>query len=148
MCYNNSGSDIMEIFNTKILNNRQRWKRAILFGIGATIISGIVIGLLQYILHMTSSLFDFAIAFFISWVVLETGHGVQVKFSILAAICTAIAIILADMIGYMGIYALLNPFFSLYIVILDYLSMDISNLISLLLKGLAIYYAYGKARVL
>ena len=59
----------MDIFNTKILNNRQRWKRALLFGIGATIISGIVIGFVQYFLSFTSSLFAFAIAYFISWII-------------------------------------------------------------------------------
>ena len=138
----------MKIFNTKILNNRQRWKRALLFSIGATLLSGIVIGIIQNILGFTSSLFDFAIAYFISWIILETGHGVQVKFSILASICTAIAIIIADMIGFMGLYALLNPIFSFYLVLMDYLSIDMSNLLSLALKALAIYYAYGKARVL
>ena len=138
----------MEIFNTKILNNRQRWKRALLFGIGATILSGIVIGFAQRILGFTSSLFSFAIAYFISWIILETGHGVQPKFSILAAVCCAIAIIISDMIGYFGIYAFLNPFFSIYMVIINYLSVNASNLLSLGLKALAIYYAYGKARVL
>ena len=138
----------MEIFNTKILNNRQRWKRALLFGIGATIISGLVIGFIQYFLNFTSSLFDFAIAYVISYIILEVGHGVQVKFSVLAAVCTAIAIILADMIGYFGLFAFVNPLFTIRMIILNYLSVDVSNLLSLLLKALSIYYAYGKARVI
>ena len=138
----------MDIFNTKILNNRQRWKRALLFGIGATIISGIVIGFVQYFLSFTSSLFAFAIAYFISWIILESGHGVQPKFSILAAICTTCGIILADMIGYFGLFAFTNPLFTSYMIILNYLSVDVNNLLSLILKALAIYYAYGKARVI
>ena len=147
MCYNLKG-DTMKIFNTKILNNRQRWNRALLFGIGATLISGIVIGFLQYLLNFSSSLFAFAIAHFISWIILETGHGVQPKFSILAAVCTTIAIILSNMIGYFGIFAFMNPLFAGYMVIINYLSTDINNLISLAITAMAIYYAYGKARVL
>ncbi|MGN1343938.1 MAG: hypothetical protein ACI4U3_05120 [Traorella sp.] len=138
----------MEIFNTKILNNRQRWKKALICAILATIVSSIVIGMIQHLLHITSSLFSFALAFFISYVILETGHGVQKKFSILAVICTIVAIIISDAIGYFGIYAFSHPLMALYFVISDYLSVDISNLLSLLLKGLAVYYAYGKARVL
>lgn len=138
----------MKIFNTKILNNRQRWNRALIYGIGATIISGIVIGFIQSILGFSSSLFDFVIAFFIGWVILEAGHGVQSKFSILAAICCAVAIIISDTIGYFGFYAFTNPIFSLYMILINYLSINVNNLISLIIKALAIYYAYGKARVL
>ncbi len=138
----------MKIFNTKILNNRQRWNRALLFGIGATLISGIVIGFIQSMLNFSSSLFDFAIAYFIGWVILEAGHGVQPKFSVLAAVCCAVAIIISDMIGYFGLFAFTNPLFSIYMVLINYLSVNINNLISLAIKALAIYYAYGKARVL
>ena len=138
----------MKIFNTKILNNRQRWNRALVFGIGATLISAIVIGFLQHMISFSSSLFDFAIAYFISWVILEAGHGVQPKFSILAAVCCAIAIIISDMIGYFGLFAFTNPLFSIYMVLINYLSINVNNLISLAIKALAIYYAYGKARVL
>ena len=138
----------MKIFNTKILNNRQRWNRALVFGIGATLISAIVIGFLQHMISFSSSLFDFAIAYFICWVILEAGHGVQPKFSILAAICCAVAIIISDMIGYFGLFAFTNPLFSIYMVLINYLSINVNNLISLAIKALAIYYAYGKARVL
>ena len=138
----------MKVFNTKILNNRQRWNRALIYGIGATLISGIIIGFIQNLLRFNSSLFDFAIAYFISWIILEAGHGVQTKFSILAAICTAVAIIIADMIGWFGIIAITNPAITGYAVIVSYLSINVNNLISLIIKALAIYYAYGKARVL
>ena len=104
----------MKIFNTKILNNRQRWKKAVICAIGATLLSILVAGFAQYFLGITSSLFAFAISFFISWVILETGHGVQKKFSILAVICVIIAIILSDAIAFFGLDAFLHPMIALY----------------------------------
>ena len=52
------------------------------------------------------------------------------------------------MIGYFGLFAFVNPLFTIRMIILNYLSVDVSNLLSLLLKALSIYYAYGKARVI
>lgn len=137
----------MEIFNTKILNNRQRWNRALIYGIIATAISVLVCSLAQRFL-IRSSIFYFLAAYFISWVILESGHGVQKKFSILAASCMVVTIILSEMFAFFGLSALFNPFGALYYVVIDTLSIDFNSLLSLLIKVYAVYMAYGKARVL
>ena len=84
----------MDIFNTKILNNRQRWNRAFIYAIGATLISVIACTIIQTFLIRSSFVYLVA-AYFISWVILESGHGVQKKFSILAAVCVVATILLS-----------------------------------------------------
>lgn len=135
----------MEIFNTKILNNRQRWNRALIYAIGATLISIVVCALIQKFL-IRSSLVYLAAAYFISWIILESGHGVQKKFSILAAICVILTILLSEIFYY--ILFIGNPVAAVYYTFVSMLTIDINNLLSLLIKAYAIYMAYEKARVL
>lgn len=136
---------MMEIFNTKILNNRQRWNRALIYAIGATLISIVVCALIQKFL-IRSSLVYLAAAYFISWIILESGHGVQKKFSILAAICVILTILLSEIFYY--ILFIGNPVAAVYYTFVSMLTIDINNLLSLLIKAYAIYMAYEKARVL
>ena len=137
----------MEIFNTKILNQRQRWNRAVLFAIGGTILSIIVCVLLQRLINIRSSLFYLAAAYFLSWLILETGHGVQVKFSILAAVCTVIVIIVSDMFVTYGMLTFTFPVNAILSVLRSYVSISINSLLSLIIKIGAISLAYGKARI-
>mgnify|MGYP003292451828 CR=1 FL=1 len=135
----------MEIFNTRILNNRQRWNRALIYAIGATLISVIVCTLIQMFLIRSSFIYLVA-AYFISWVILESGHGVQKKFSILAATCVVFTILFSDILYYF--FLGVNPLAAIYFIFMSMLSVNINNLLSLLIKAYAIYMAYGKARVL
>lgn len=135
----------MEIFNTRILNNRQRWNRALIYAIGATLISVVACAIIQMFL-IRSSLVYLAAAYFISWVILESGHGVQKKFSILAAVCVVATILLSEIFFY--ILLGVGPVAAIYATFVGLLSIDFNNLLSLLIKAYAIYLAYGKARVL
>lgn len=136
----------MDIFNTKILNNRQRWNRALLYGIGASVISILVCSLVQRYLIETSLLY-LAAAYFISWVILEAGHGVQTKFSILAVVCTGITILFSEILSVFGLVALLNPIAALLFIIQSFLIVDLNNLIRLALCAYSIYLSYERARV-
>lgn len=138
-------SDFMEIFNTKILNNRQRWNRALIYAIGATLISSIVCAVLQMFI-IRSSLVYLAAAYFISWVILESGHGVQKKFSILAAVCVVITIFLSEFLSVVLLGV--NPVAAIYFVFTNLLAVNFNNLLSLFIKAYAVYMAYMKARVL
>lgn len=135
----------MEIFNTKILNNRQRWNRAVLYATGATLISILVCTIIQMFL-IRSSFIYLAAAYFISWVILEAGHGVQKKFSILAAICVIATILLSEIFYYVLLGV--GPISAVYATFVGLLSVDFDNLLSILIKAYAIYMAYEKARVL
>ena len=137
----------MEIFNTKILNQRQRWNRAVLFAIGGTILSIIICVFLQRLINIRSSLFYLDAAYFLSWLILETGHGVQVKFSILAAVCTVIVIIVSDMFVTYGMLTFTFPVNAILSVLRSYVSISINSLLSLIIKIGAISLAYGKARI-
>ena len=135
----------MGIFNTRILNNHQRWNRALIYAIVATLISIVVCTLFQLFL-IRSSLIYFAAAYFISWIILETGHGVHKKFSILAAVCVGITILLSEILYFF--IPIGSLVVAIYVAITSMISVDINNLLSLLIKGYAIYMAYTKARVL
>ena len=135
----------MDIFNTKILNNRQRWNRAFIYAIGATLISIFACAIIQMFL-IRSSFVYLAAAYFISWIILESGQGVQKKFSILAAVCVVVTILLSDILFY--ILLGVSPIAAIYLTFTNMLSVNLNNLLSLFIKAYAIYLAYGKARVL
>lgn len=135
----------MEIFNTKILNNRQRWNRALIYAIGATLLSTIVCTVFQMFL-IRSSLIYLGAAYFIGWIILESGHGVQIKFSILAAICVVATILLSEILYFFIPFGNLGT--AIYLTFVNMLTVDFNNLLSLLIKAYAVYMAYGKARVL
>ena len=91
--------------------------------------------------------FYLAAAYFLSWLILETGHGVQVKFSILAAVCTVIVIIVSDMFVTYGMLTFTFPVNAILSVLRSYVSISINSLLSLIIKIGAISLAYGKARI-
>lgn len=140
----------MDIFKTKLLNNRQRWNRAILFGILATGLSIIVGSSIQRFLHLNTTLVHIAAGFFIGWVIREAGHGVQSKFVYLAAGCTIVAIILIDIFTLGGLSVLVDPFSILLLfklVLTSYLSISVNGLLSLVLKITAIVISMQTARI-
>lgn len=141
---------MFKVFNTQILNNKQRFTRALIFGIIATLISIVLYAFIVRFLRISSSLLFVAGGFFIGWVIGETGHGVQSKFSILAAVCTVCMILLGELFAWFGLSAL-NPsvFVSgLLFVIQQTLDVSIYNLMSLLFKVSAISISMQKARIL
>ena len=138
----------MDIFNTKILSQRQRWNRALMFAIGGTVLSIVVCVFVQRLIHLRSALFYIAAAYFLSWLILESGHGVQKKFSILAAVCTVIVILLSDIFTLYGTGAFMIPVEAFISVLRSYLDISLNSLLALVIKIGAVYLAYGKARVI
>lgn len=141
------GVILMDIFNTKILNNRQRWNRACFFAVLGTVLSIIVCALLQrFLIH--SALFYLAAAYLLGWLILETGHGVQKKFSVLAAICVVCVIIFGDIFASFGLAAFKMPLLAIQATFSSYVSISFNSLLSLFLKISAVGIAYNKARIL
>lgn len=138
----------MEIFNTKILNNRQRWNRACIFAVLGTIISILVCVFIQRFLSIHSSLFYIVAALFLSWLILESGHGVQKKFSILAAVCTVCVIFFSDMFLILGFGTFFNLFEAIQFTLANFLRMDFNNLLSLIVDVGAVMLAYERSRVI
>ncbi len=138
----------MEIFNTKVLNNRQRWNRALLYAILGSVVSILVCVFIQRTLHVRSSIVYLLAGLFLGWLVLESGHGVSKKFSILAAGCTVAVIILSDMFLFFGMSTFSHFIQALLYVLGSYLTISFNNLLSLVIKVAAIGIAYERSRVL
>lgn len=138
----------MNIFNTKILNNRQRWQRALLFSALGTVLCILLCSFLQRMFRIHSSLFYLISSLFMGWLIQESGHGVQKKFSILAVVCMILIIFFSDMFYFFGINALYNLPTAMFYTVQSYLQIDFSSLLSLLIKAASIGIAYERARVL
>lgn len=141
---------MLNIFNTQILNNRQRFWRAVFFSILAGIVSIVVYLLVIRMLHIRSSILFVGAGYFISWVVMETGHGVQPKFSILAGVVTIVVIILCDILSFYPLAVLWTPGMLLdgiIFVMQSYLSIDVNSLIGLLFRISAVVVAVKNARI-
>lgn len=138
----------MNIFNTKILNNRQRWQRALLFSALGTVLCILLCSFLQRMFRIHSSLFYLISSLFMGWLIQESGHGVQKKFSILAVVCMILIIFFSDMFYFFGTNALYNLPTAMFYTVQSYLHIDFSSLLSLLIKAAFIGIAYERARVL
>lgn len=139
-----------KIFNTNAITRKQRFNRALICGIIASIVLGFVYGIISSMIHIEFSIVYLAIGYAIAKVVLEYGKGVQTRFSILAAVLCVISIFIGDIISMFGFEVLFVP--QLYgIVLTTYLrhllSMNISSLLSLLFRVGGVYIAYVYARV-
>lgn len=141
---------MLKIFNTQILNNRQRFWRAVVFSILAGIVSIAAYSFISGLLNIYSSLLFVGAGYFIGWVVLETGHGVQTKFSILAGVVTIVVIILCDILSVYPLSVLLNPAMllnGLIFVMQSYLSVSVNALIGLLFRISAVVVAVNSSRI-
>jgi len=100
-------------------------------------------------------MFEFSVVYigigwFIGYVIQKYGRGVQVKFSILAAVLAALCFILADLFGYVGLQLLLQPITLIQLIfriIPTYLQPNISGLLGLAFRALGVYMAYSNARI-
>ncbi len=139
-----------KIFNTNAITKKQRFNRALLCGSIAAVVLGLVYGIFSSLIHIEFSIVYLAIGYAIAKVVLEYGKGVQVRFSVLAAVLCVVSIFIGDMISMFGLEFLLVP--QLYGTILSVylrslLAMDISSLLGLLFRAGGVYMAYIYARV-
>ena len=130
---------MLEIFNTKAITRKQRFTKALVFGIlvslGLIVAYILAIKLFQYIL---SDVVYIAFGYLIALTVREMGRGVQKQFSILAAVLTIVVIVSIDLVISGG--DLRN--------LLDSLTYGgLYSLLSIGYRVLAVYIAYGQARV-
>lgn len=140
----------MDIFKTRLLNNRQRWTRACCYGGLATILSIIIGASIQRFLHLNMSITHLCAGFFIGWVIREAGHGVKPKFVYLAAVYTVIAILFIDVFTFTGFSVMTDPIMIvliLYQVLISYLSISVNSLLSLILKITSVFIAMQTARI-
>ena len=134
----------MEIFNMRALTQKQRFNYALISGLVAAIVLGIVSGFIRQFLNF--SILIWAVGFGIAWTVRKMGRGVQLKFSILGAIYAVIGIWISDVVWMFGLGGILNPG-AYYTVIRFFVAEDITSIIWMLYRLVAIYIAYNYSRV-
>ena len=134
----------MEIFNMRALTQKQRFNYALISGLVAAIGLGIVSGFIRQFLNF--SILIWAVGFGIAWTVRKMGRGVQLKFSILGAIYAVIGIWISDVVWMFGLGGILNPG-AYYTVIRFFIAEDITSIIWMLYRLVAIYIAYNYSRV-
>lgn len=89
----------MNIFKPGLMNNQQRWTRALIFGIPIGILAGALYFLVSKLLgNYEISLIFILIGYGVAWLIQQVSHGAQTKFKILAVICYVIAVFVGDIL--------------------------------------------------
>ncbi len=142
---------MLKVYNTSTLSQKQRFWNAVLFGSLASIV--LVIAYVIIFNLMISIGFEFAIAYIavgyaIGLVVQHSGHGVQLKFSILAAVLCALIIIFGDLFTLRPDLISQLQFGEAGLWLIQFYFAGFSNIISLAFRIFGIVYAFTNARVL
>lgn len=141
-----------QVFNTKLLTNKQRFYQGLLFGFLASVGCAIAYALFVELFHISFSILFLAFGYAISTVIQKFGRGVQQKYSIMGAIFTTFSLILAQMfvLNPYGIGIILHP--DLYVPVLEliftqYSSLSTNSILSLAFQAFSIYIAYVNSRI-
>ena len=127
---------MLKIFNTPALTRKQRFWRAVIVAVPATLLLSFVYAALYSLIRVDFSLVYIGIGWLIGRIILETGHGVQPVFSFLAAGLALFCFLFSDTVCSYGFRILLYPLGLLqgmFEMLLLWLSPSISSLISTLL---------------
>lgn len=136
----------MEIFNTRSLTQKQRFNVALLVGL----VSAVVLGIVSRIFRNKVANFSLVIVgvgYLIALAIQKFGRGVQIKFSIAAALFTFLAIVMSDVVTVMGIAGLFD--LSSYQIIFKYAAQnEIHSVLWIAYRLLAIYISYNYSRII
>ncbi len=137
----------MQVFNSRAVTRQQRFVRAIIFGSIAAIGLAIIYGIISSLTRFEFSVVYVGIGYLIGMVISKYGRGVQVQFSVLAAVLAVISFILGDIISMFGISVLWTPYlwgFGLQAIF--YALFAPTGVISLAFRVFGVFYAYKCAR--
>ena len=143
----------MKIYNVRALTRNQRFAKAVFGGVLAMFACAIILGYgLRFLSFIQFPLvFDFmflAVGYGVGYGIRMYGHGVQKRFSILGAILTAIALLLADSIYMIGIRGLITPSIWLYVIQIKLYSLSsLSGILSVIFRIGAIIVGYEQSRI-
>ncbi|MDE8255722.1 hypothetical protein PT226_08255 [Erysipelothrix rhusiopathiae] len=136
----------MEIFNTRSLTQKQRFNVALLVGLVSAVVLGIVSGIFRNKIA-NFSLVIVGVGYLIALAIQKFGRGVQIKFSIAAALFTFLAIVMSDVVTVMGIAGLFD--LSSYQIIFKYAAQnEIHSVLWIAYRLLAIYISYNYSRII
>ncbi|UPU38358.1 hypothetical protein MX850_06460 [Erysipelothrix sp. Poltava] len=136
----------MEIFNTRSLTQKQRFNVALLVGLVSAVVLGIISGIFRNKVA-NFSLVIVGVGYLIALAIQKFGRGVQIKFSIAAALFTFLAIVMSDVVTVMGIAGLFD--LSSYQIIFKYAAQnEIHSVLWIAYRLLAIYITYNYSRII
>ena len=140
---------MLKIFNSTALTQKQRFLNALLWGSLAGLVLTVLYVALYSFIHVEFSIVYLGLGFAIGWVIQETGHGVQIRFSILAAVICILVIFFGDLFSFFPAYYIFGGGFveCLRYLLAIYLSVDFSSVLSIIFRLGAIYLAFRYARV-
>ena len=145
----------MQIYNSRSLDSNTKFILAIVAGLGAAIVGGVLYGLLASILRVEVSIVFVFIGWCIGYVIRTVGRGVHMRFSVLGAIMTLIAIFIGDCIAMVGIGNILgyilNPSGLALLIqfwLTSLLSTSINSLLRLIFRAIGVYFGYQYSRIL
>ena len=142
---------MLKIYNKDALTRNERFQNACVVGILTTLGLTIAYGFVSSILHLELQVLYLAIGYLIGLAIQKAGRGVQVRFSVLAAVCAFFCFFVGDIISIFGFSVFLAP--SMYGIVLRtviamwFSGMGISTLLSLAFRIMGIYFAYVYARI-
>ena len=135
----------MEIWNSRSLDNNQRFLAAIAAGVLAAVGLGIAYGLLYSLLRVTSAILYIFIGWCIGQVIRKVGRGVHNRFGVAGAVCTLLAIMIGDLISVSGFYILVHPSLwgaGITLWLRMFLSTNINSVLGIVLRAFGVYMAY------
>lgn len=140
----------MKVYNTKNLNNKQRFPIAIAAGLISALVCGFLYAVIEIILPVHFSLLYAAMAYGVSYAVKTFGRGVQPKFTAVGIV----SVILSILFGYIFIFIMSIGFnfelLPLYLqtVLISMLTLDFHGIIELLCIAYSLYIAYYNSRII
>lgn len=144
---------MFQVFNKHALTRNQRFMRALLYGTLVSVGLCIAYGLISSLLSIEFSYAFVGIGYLIGLTIQKMGRGVQVKFSVLAAVLAVLTFVFADLIAWFGfgVFSSLEYFvFGLKTwvnLMMNFSTGGVSGLISLLFRGFGVIAAYQSARI-
>ena len=138
----------MKIYNTRALTRNQRFINAVIAGSIATILSGIVLGFVLRVVPIAFDIFYLAVGYAVGYAIRTYGRGVQPRFSVLGAVMTFVALIIADSVRFVGLLGVINP--AVWIMVINYYItslVSISGIINIIFRVCAVVLGYEQSRI-
>lgn len=135
----------MDVFNVKALTQKQRFTFALVVGLLSAIILGVLTGLLRVELNI--SIIVWGIGYGVAMLIQKFGRGVQRRFAILGLACTLLGILVSDVVYTFG-FARIFDLSAYFLVFKLSLSEDVSSMLWLLHRFIALYIGYNYSRII
>jgi len=139
-----------KIFNKNALTRNERFQNAVVVGIAVTVGLCIVYTIICNLLDIEFEILYIGIGYLIGMAIQKAGRGVQLRFSILAAVLATLCFVVGDLLSIMMPELLGNPSYWLYMLKLylgSWAHLNLGVLLSLAFRIFGVYIAYNYARI-